>query len=617
MIRKSRRQSHARAAGGLLPRFAGLAQATAALLVALTSCLVGPAPAAMAEPAAQGYTVQECGAVNPDSLREEIEALSLTIFTQETAAIDIDAMVNRAWQAQGMDAVIDESVAAAVARVSQDSTYLDRFLSGWSTGRAAEFATAIADDAFSSPQFTRALEGLAADVADDLTDELAAMTARAGSTALLCLQEYVGERYSTTLYELFTQEVTAGIDQVDLDAVADLNIDALDVHGKGLTGLGIIIVTQLVRRISVRLTREVGERIAGRIASRVLGRLGSSLIPLAGWIIGGGLLAWDLYEGNKGALPQIEESLTSPEIKAAIAADLAAGVKEELLSELTLTAGTIATDMVEEWRLFCSRFPYLCSLPAENESLRAILDTTPVQEVEPLSVLVDAYMDILGRRALEDAVATGRFEDMLSGPLLAAAVIRSSASEEKALAWLARGSARADGITTLALYRYVEPDELSDGELDVLLSLEDPAGAAALVELEPDLRSALLTANPSDAVAVAVRLSPSDLRDLLDLTRADPASLPDRVQELANTTVSLADLRVTATIQAERNARATAVRLTAAAPTAAATLAAADVAVSERSFREASPILIVGGGLLLLLLIAWLFIRLRYGIKVI
>ena len=113
------------------------------------------------------------------------------------------------------------------------------------------------------------------------------------------------------------------LEGLDLAAAGQVDVSALDIHGKGLTGLSVIIVSQLVRRISLRMSREVGERVAGRIAGRVLGRLGSSLVPLAGWVIGAGLIVWDLVEGASGALPQIERSLTSPEIKAAIAAELA------------------------------------------------------------------------------------------------------------------------------------------------------------------------------------------------------------------------------------------------------------------------------------------------------
>ena len=320
--------------------------------------LIPPAPAmasSLDAPIRQGYTYEECGAVDAEALRLEIETLALDVFTQGTADIDIPAIVTRSWADLNMDAVVDEAVAAAVLEARQNSDYWSRFLSGWSVARANAFATAIAESAFAAPVFVNGSETLAAATATELTDELTAMTAQAGSTALLCLQEYVGDQYSTTLYALFEREVAAGLEEIDLTAANAVDVSALDLHTKGLTGLSVIIATQMARRIAVRMSREMGERVAGRIAGRVLGRVGSSLIPLAGWVIGGALIVWDLIDGSNGALPQIERSLTSPEIKAAIAAELAAGVEEELQRELELTAATMAADMVDEWRLFCTR----------------------------------------------------------------------------------------------------------------------------------------------------------------------------------------------------------------------------------------------------------------------
>ncbi|MBV7330852.1 hypothetical protein KFU94_21935 [Chloroflexi bacterium TSY] len=36
---------------------------------------------------------------------------------------------------------------------------------------------------------------------------------------------------------------------------------------------------------------------------RVIGAA-ASFVPIAGWIIGGGLIVWDLIEGSNGALPK-------------------------------------------------------------------------------------------------------------------------------------------------------------------------------------------------------------------------------------------------------------------------------------------------------------------------
>ena len=81
--------------------------------------------------------------------------------------------------------------------------------------------------------------------------------------------------------------------------------------------------------------------MAGRIVGRVLGRLGSSLIPWVGWLIGAGLIAWDIWDGSKGALPQIEQSLQSEEVKAAIRAEISDSVSESLDAEMAAIADEV------------------------------------------------------------------------------------------------------------------------------------------------------------------------------------------------------------------------------------------------------------------------------------
>ncbi len=588
----------------------------------LGAALLAPVASAAAlstdtrSPQRQGYTYEECGAIDAEDLRTEIETLALDVFAQGTAEIDLPAIVARSWAAQGMDQVVDEAVANAVAELRQNTDYWSRFLSSWSVDQARAFAEDIAGTAFASPEFSAALETLSGTVAAELTEEITAMTAQAGSTALLCLQEYVGVQYSTTLYELFAQEIAAGIEGLDLAAAGQVDVSALDIHSKGLTGLSVIIVSQLVRRISLRMSREVGERVAGRIAGRVLGRLGSSLVPLAGWLIGAGLIVWDLVDGANGALPQIEQSLTSPEIKAAIAVELAAGVTEELESEMALIASAIATDMVEEWRLFCTRHPYLCSLPAENETFRVILDTTPVQELEDLSGLVDAYMEILGRVALEDAVATGAFEQMLAAPGFAAAIVRDTASADQVLAWLERAGEEWLPVAQAGVYRHFDPDQLSDAELSALTALGDPAAVAAVAALSPEVAAALLDARPADVAAVVVRLPPDDLAWLVAQSDALGAPVPLLMRDLAAGATSMDALRMAVSA----GATATAASVAVAAPESAGD-DALDEAVAPNADLAAqtppgvSPILLVAGLVLLLLAFAGFVILVQNSVK--
>ncbi|MEZ4716375.1 MAG: hypothetical protein R2851_09855 [Caldilineaceae bacterium] len=204
-----------------------------------------------------------------------------------------------------MDTVIAQEVDAAVAALMVEEPYWKRFLSGWSASQAEELTNAVAARAFGSETMAAALDTLATGVAAELAQELEAAAAASASTSLLCLQEYVGEQYSATLFALFTEEITADVEAVDYRAAgADYTFSAAGIHNKALAGAGIIIVSQVVRTVSVKLGQRIAGRVAGRIAGRLLGRLGSSLIPIAGWVIGGGLLIWDLVEGVTAHCPK-------------------------------------------------------------------------------------------------------------------------------------------------------------------------------------------------------------------------------------------------------------------------------------------------------------------------
>jgi len=363
-----------------------------ALWLTLTSVLL-PASAL-----AQDYTYGECSEVEPGALEAEIEALARVVLTEGQGQLNIDAIVERQWVDVGMDATLDAEVERAVLALMTEEPYWERFWSGWSGDKAEEFATLITDRVFSSTIFMAKLDELAMAIADEVTVELEAIAARSASSSLLCMQQYVGERYSESLLTLFEAEIRTDIDVADLDARSgELGISQLDTHSKAAVGASIIIATQLVRRISVQLGKKIAGRVAGRIVGRVVGKLGSSLIPVAGWLVGGGLIVWDLVEGGKGSLPQIEEALQSEEVKEALRTEIVAAVEAGLDGEVNTMAAQIADELVGEWDGFCERHRYLCSLPEESAEFRAVLDATSVEDLEKISGLVDIFMTDLDR----------------------------------------------------------------------------------------------------------------------------------------------------------------------------------------------------------------------------
>ena len=245
-----------------------------------------------------------------------------------------------------------------------------------------------------------------------------------------------GIQYSGTLFTTFEQTVSTEVDQVDIEGNAnDVDVTALDVHSRALGGVGIIVVTEISRRIAIRLSEKMAQRIAGKIVGRVLGRAGSTLIPVAGWVIGLGLIVWDLWEGGNGALPQIQDALQSEEVKAKIRQEVSDAVKGGLPEEVSIVALEIAVSLVEEWNAFCDTNRSVCTLADTNATFRDILEYTPLDQVGKLVALVNAFVNNLGRAQLESAIANGQFEQLLTLPESSYGLLAESQSTEVVLAW--------------------------------------------------------------------------------------------------------------------------------------------------------------------------------------
>jgi hypothetical protein len=502
------------------------AEARRARILALSVVWLILAALLLPEPAlAQGYTYHECSAVEPESLEEEIAGLARNVLVDGESNLNVDAIVERQWNVVGMDTVLDSEVERAIQSLMVDEPYWERFWSGWSGEKAQEFAVLVTNQVFSSPTFLAKLDELAVAIAADVTAELEAMAARSASTSFLCMQQYVGERYSESLLTLFEREIRTDIDIADFDATSgELSVSQLDTHSKAATGAGIIVATQVVRRISVQLGKKVAGRVAGRIVGRIVGKLGSSLIPIAGWIVGGGLIVWDLIEGGRGALPQIQASLQGEEVKAALRSEIAVAVDAGLDDEIDAMAEQIAAELTGQWAAFCQRHPYLCSLPDENPAFRELLDATSVADLEKLAGLVDVFVETLGRPQLMLALENGAFESLLHLPTQAHQILASTGSPQSVLAWSTLAGDNIDDVVRLGLYESVDSAETDVYEVRALISLDDRAAVVRYFETTSKTRAALLALPPSTRRGLLNRLDPAELDRFIDFLAGEPSA---------------------------------------------------------------------------------------------
>jgi hypothetical protein len=491
--------------------------------------------AARAQSDTADYTYGQCSRIGEEEVRTEIEETALAVLAARNGGLSIAQLVERQWVELNVDAVIDQEVRRQVNQVASEEGYFSRLWSGWSADKAEEFATRIADDAFDSPAFHRKLEELSTAVAGEIADEIEAGFAEAASAAFLCLKAYIGAHYSETLFAAFAERVSFQVEEATVNGdlpAADVAIT--EIHGKLLGGVGIIIVTEISRRIAQKLSERIAGRVAGRIVGRVLGRAGSALIPVAGWVIGLGLIAWDLWEGGKGALPQIEAALTSEEVKARIRTEIIDSIQNSLPDETALAALEIAVTVLEEWEDFCARFPDVCTLAQENATFRAILDETPLDQLDHLALLVDVLASYAGRVELENSLASGQFETALGLPQASYALIQTSHSLAPLSAWAELAGDRLDVLLAKGIHRSKTAADFSPKSLAAVLAVEDPAALDKLLALDrAELEALVQFAGPS-LPSLAANTSLDELRQLISYLTTPPAvARATPVEELA------------------------------------------------------------------------------------
>ncbi|MCB0127260.1 MAG: hypothetical protein KDE58_33590, partial [Caldilineaceae bacterium] len=231
-----------------------------ATIAPITSATAWAAPQLdrVAQDSPSDYTFGDCSTIDKEDLRGEIEAVAHDALSAESAKINVDAIVVRQWITVGMDDAIDAEVERAVDEIYNDEGYWSRLWSGWSAEKAEEYATRVAASAFGSASFKVQIEALSHAIADEIARDIEANFARAASVAFLCMKAYVGDRYSGTLFSTFEDKVSTEVDTVDIqESGTEVDVNALDVHGKALGGVGLIIVTEISRRIAIRLSEKI------------------------------------------------------------------------------------------------------------------------------------------------------------------------------------------------------------------------------------------------------------------------------------------------------------------------------------------------------------------------
>ena len=494
----------------------------------LLAALILPAQPLLAAPPAQqaGDTLQDCSTVREETLQGELNTVTQQIFAEQIAALDLDAIIARQWVTLEMDQAMDEAVDLAVARVQSETDLWNKFLSGWSPDLARDLTLAVANYTFDAPSFRAKMDDLSAAISQDIAGQLALASADSASAALYCLQTFIDTNYSAALVRAFESRVQAATTSAQLLDAGDASPDILAMvgeHQMALGGIGVIIAAQITRKIVTSIANRISQRVAGRIAGRVLGRAGSTVIPVAGWIVGTGMIVYDLYDSRDGALPQIQNSLKSTNIKNGVRDEIEASIRPELETEIPSLARAVANDLFAEWRTVKRDIQQVLDIAAEDDRFAALLAGLGSQEqLAKLVAVVSVVMANGGRPVLDAAVADGTLARVLDLPDAAVTLVRESGSLQTALAWSDAVGSRLAAVVALEIYKHMTPESVDLAQLDQLLALGDKTAVARLALLAPAQSAELMALAEANAVALATTFSPDDLAWLADELPALP-----------------------------------------------------------------------------------------------
>ncbi|MFN8439993.1 MAG: hypothetical protein U0175_04440 [Caldilineaceae bacterium] len=480
-------------------------------------------------------TLRQCSDVSEEKLLDELNTVSQQVFADALTKIDVSGIVETQWNELAVDNVIDRSIDEAVTAVKNDTDLWTKFLSSWSSDQAKELATTVTNKAFESEAFRSKLDQLSVAVAAAIGTKVGELSAESVSAAFYCLQTFIGGNYADVLVASFEERVQNAVGQSGGVQNQDLNpgvLAVLDQHKVALGGIGVIIAAQITRRLLIDLGETIAERVAGNIVTRILGRVGSELVPIAGWIIGTGLIVYDVYNSRDGALPQIQEELKSPEVKTGIRSEVVASIEPELNLQLPEMARSIANDLFSRWRDTKRDIRQVVDLSASNPQFKSILERVETQEqLAKLVNMTGAIMNAQGRAALDSAIADGSLERALSLPSSAPQLMAAVGSLPDAIAWGEVSGELLDQVVALEIYKAKKPSDVDRTMLEKLVAVDDKAAVSNLVLLDKETLNSILTLSSENLKAIASKLTPDQLTWLAQ-------SLPNLSQDQRNQLVA-------------------------------------------------------------------------------
>ncbi len=473
------------------------------LILLLLFSLLPPGAARAQSTNPVSYTFEECDQVDEASLRDELNSITQTVFEDERSRLDVALIVDRNWRDMGMDLRVDQAVDDAIEFVRSDTGFWERIWSGWSPSKAEELATTVAEETFGSDEFAGQFDEFSTRVANDIVEEIRLVTAKSASTALLCVQEFIGGRFSRTLAVELNRQIESELELLKLEPDTDQSfLDILKIHSNLAGGVAVIIGTRIGVELARRLASLLTRNIVGRILSRILVRVAVVGIPFVGWIIGGALIVVDVFNSRDGALPLIRDSLQSDDVKAEMRRWMAEEVSEELRLEMPSLARNVANSAFSQWQDFRLKFTRVLQLSETNPRFKLILDFTKVDQLAKLSELV-ALVEENEPERLEELISSGQLEFMQTLPEEALEIYRNSGKAETLISWAELAGDLILKVVEYKLYLVSDAADFAGRDaLEIVLRLEDETAIHKSMSLDAEVREELLALKAETARAL-------------------------------------------------------------------------------------------------------------------
>lgn len=516
------------------------------MLVIIALIIPGtPAIGAPRQQASSGLsTLRSCAGIDESALQDELNTIVQQIYSNTQKRLNLDEIVVRHWDALQMDAALDKAVQAGIEDAKRKTNGWEQFVSGLWPDTARQLTELITASTFTSTQFNTALNRLTTSIADEIEAELLKPSVESYSAAFYCLQTFLEDRYSKVMAEAFTQRL-ADMHIGVPTSLAPSTLDLISSHKWAIGGVGVIVVTSLTKKIVQEFLEEIGERIAKSIANKVASGLVrrivggvSGLLPIVSWILGSGMILYDVMTNLDGALPTIETALTSSKTRQHIQSEIAAQLDAELklAVKVPTIARRIADSLYDEWRIVRGKMRKILDLIEEDELFRDFtqsLDST--QSAVRLVGIVDVFPMNSLQTVIDDAIESGALRKVLDLPDGVVMIVHDTASLETAAAWGDIAGSRLNDVAELEIHRHRAPEEFDPRHLAFFISLGDKRQVARMLELTNDQIDQFVVLPPAIYRALVANFGAVQLGWLADqlptLSEADRNRVLDAIRE--------------------------------------------------------------------------------------